>query len=206
MFITLEGMEGSGKSTLQKLLMERLTRQGRYARSTRQPGGCELGRALRKVLLNPSTNICAEAELFLFLADRAQHVKEVIRPALEAGEIVICDRYADSTIVYQGYGRGLDPQVVYTLNHAAVKGLWPDKTLILDLPPTLGLSRAIRRNTERDYPDSEGRFEAETLAFHTRVREGFLDWAAKHPERCIVLDATLPAEELVRVAMRELEA
>ena len=125
---------------------------------------------------------------------------EVIRPALNAGHVVLCDRFADSTLVYQGHGRGFDTALLTTLNDVAVSGLWPDTTLILDLPPAEGLRRALRRNTAQGPSLDEGRFEAETLAFHTRIREGFLELARQHPQRCVVLDATRSPEQLLDMA------
>ena len=200
MFITLEGMEGAGKSTLASGLAARFQKRGREVVLTREPGGCSLGRTLRTVLLDVGTKIASETELFLFLADRAQHVAEVIRPALERGCVVISDRYADSTIVYQGYGRGMDRSELCHLNHIAMHGLWPDKTFVLDLDPEVGLRRALQRNESLGAAASEGRFESEQLAFHVRVREGFLDWAHQNSRRCIVLDAAQPAEQLLDAA------
>ena len=135
MFITLEGIEGSGKTTLIENLADVFRTLNHEVLVTREPGGCALGRELRQMLLNPETEICPEAELFLFLADRAQHVAEVIRPALKRGEVVLCDRYADSTVVYQGYGRGLDIEKLRSLNDVAIGGLWPVRTFVLDMDP-----------------------------------------------------------------------
>ena len=142
MFITLEGIEGSGKTTLIENLADVFRTLNHEVLVTREPGGCALGRELRQMLLNPETEICPEAELFLFLADRAQHVAEVIRPALKRGEVVLCDRYADSTVVYQGYGRGLDIEKLRSLNDVAIGGLWPDRTFVLDMDPADALKRA----------------------------------------------------------------
>ena len=177
MFITLEGIEGSGKTTLIENLADVFRTLNHEVLVTREPGGCALGRELRQMLLNPETEICPEAELFLFLADRAQHVAEVIRPALKRGEVVLCDRYADSTVVYQGYGRGLDIEKLRSLNDVAIGGLWPDRTFVLDMDPADALKRARRRNAELGLSEKEGRFEAEQMPFHTRIREGFKLWA-----------------------------
>ncbi len=147
-----------------------------------------------------------EAELFLYLADRAQHVGQVIRPALAEGVTVLSDRYADSTVVYQGYGRGLDPERLRELNDMAVGGLWPDLTLVFDLPPEEGLRRAMARNLQEGTSVSEGRFEAEHLAFHDRVREGYLTWAALHPARFRVVDATRTPDEVFEDVMRAVRA
>ena len=196
MFLTVEGVEGSGKSTLLTALAERLKAEGKAVLSTREPGGCPLGERIRPLLLHADWTPDPNAELFLFLADRAQHVAEVIRPALAAGTQVLCDRYADSTIAYQGYGRGMDVEWLHKLNDFATGGLWPDLTLVLDLPAQTGLLRATRRNASLGTSQAEGRFEAESLAFHERIRQGFLDRARRYPERFCVLDATLPPRVL----------
>ncbi len=203
MFITFEGMEGSGKSTALNRVQQALLDEGRGVLLTREPGGSRLGRTLRSILLDLSNDdIVPEAELFLYLADRAQHVGQVIRPALAEGVVVLSDRYADSTVVYQGYGRGLDPERLRELNDMAVGGLWPDLTLVFDLPPEEGLRRAMTRNLREGTSVSEGRFEAEHLAFHARVREGYLTWAALHPARFRVVDATRTPDEVFEDVMR----
>lgn len=204
MFLTLEGMEGSGKSTLRDLLAERIRSQGHKLLLTFEPGGSPLGAEIRKMLLSTESKICSEAELFLFLADRAQHVQSRIAPALTAGTWVLCDRYADSTIVYQGYGRGLDPENVYALNEKAIQGLWPQYTLLLDVPTETGLLRARNRNADKGLAIREGRFEAEALAFHERIREGFLSWAKCHAERFIVLDGTKTPDVILQDAVKAL--
>lgn len=203
MFITFEGMEGSGKSTALNRVQQALLDEGHGVLLTREPGGSRLGRTLRSILLDLSNDdIVPEAELFLYLADRAQHVGQVIRPALAEGVVVLSDRYADSTVVYQGYGRGLDPERLRELNDMAVGGLWPDLTLVFDLPPEEGLRRAMTRNLREGTSVSEGRFEAEHLAFHARVREGYLTWAALHPARFRVVDATRTPDEVFEDVMR----
>ena len=180
MFISFEGIEGSGKSTAQRLLAEHLQGLGYDPLLPREPGGCALGRSLRPILLDARTRgLSSRAELYLFLADRAQHVAEVIRPALEAGQTVLCDRYADSTLAYQGYGRGLDPEHLRRINDMATGGLMPDLTLLLDLPVHCGLERAGLRNREEGTVLSEGRFDAESLEFHERVRQGYRSLAAE---------------------------
>ena len=188
MFITFEGIEGSGKGTAIERTQAWLEQAGHPVLLTREPGGSPLGRELRAYLLDARQDIVPEAELFLYLADRAQHVRQIVRPALESGSLVISDRYADSTIVYQGYGRGLDVDTLYTLNQMAVGSLWPDLTILLDVDPEIGLERARRRNTELGLEVTEGRFEAENLAFHTRIRKGYLAWAGKHPQRFAIID------------------
>jgi len=199
MFITFEGVEGSGKSTQIGLLRQALERAGRTVVVTRQPGGCELGKTLRAILLSPATkNLDYRAELFLYLADRAQHVAEIIRPAQNAGHVVLCDRFADSTVAYQGYGRGLDVALLTQLNDVAVAGAWPQLTLLLDLDPEQGLRRALARNLQADACAAEGRFEAEHLDFHCRVREGYLALAALHPHRFVAIDAAQEPRAVAR--------
>ena len=196
MFITLEGIEGSGKGTVLDRLCEDFSARGRAFLRTREPGGSDLGKTLRALLLDARQTIAPEAELFLYLADRAQHVRQVIRPALDRGLTVISDRYADSTIVYQGYGRGLDVEELYRLNETAVGGLWPDLTILLDVDPAVGLARARARNSEQGLDISEGRFEAEEMAFHQRIRQGYLAWAKRHAGRFRIVDASLPPDEV----------
>jgi dTMP kinase len=197
MFISLEGMEGSGKSTVLKRLHAWLESEGYEVLLTREPGGSELGKTLRALLLDvANTDITSEAELFMYLADRAQHVSQVIKPALEAGKVVLCDRYADSTVVYQGYGRGLDPSLLHSFNEVATQGLWPNITLLLDVHPEIGLRRALSRNIEKGLSRAEGRFEAEAMEFHSRVREGYLTWAALNNKRFAVIDASVSPDEV----------
>jgi len=189
-FITFEGVEGSGKSTQIALTKNWLIQRGQAATITREPGGCALGRTLRAILLDArNTQLDATAELFLYLADRAQHVAEVVRPALERGEIVLCDRYHDSTVAYQGFGRGLDVSRLMELGAIASGGLVPDVTVLLDLPVELGLARARSRNDAVGASVAEGRFEALDMAFHQRVRDGFLTLAANEPARFAIIDA-----------------
>ncbi len=206
MFITLEGMEGCGKSTQCALLVEHFTRLGFDVLQTLEPGGSVLGKELRHILLDPAnSDLSPVSELFLYLADRAQHVGTVIRPALAQDRVVICDRFADSTVVYQGYGRGLEPSLLRQLNDTAVQGLWPDATVLLDLAPEQGLRRALTRNMRENKARTEGRFEAESLAFHTRVREGYLTWAALNRERFLVVDADRTPEQVFAAILRGLE-
>lgn len=175
-FFTFEGGEGSGKSTQAKMLAEFFQQQGRVVTLTREPGGEALGQKLRAILLSPETkNLSPMAELFLYMADRAQHVAEVIRPALDRGEIVICDRYMDSTVAYQGGGRGHNMETLDILNDMSTAGLYPNMTFLLDVPVEVGLARACARNGKDG--DKEGRFEAEAVAFHERVWETYRDIA-----------------------------
>lgn len=206
MFITFEGIEGSGKSTQAKRVLALLQKQGQKVLLSREPGGTAIGRELRSLLLNSENNhLCARGELFLYLADRAQHVEEIIKPALEAGIVVLVDRFTDSTLVYQGFGRGLDLDLVQGLNDLAVNGVRPDLTFVIDVPPEIGLHRARSRNGESGTAQAEGRFEAESLDFHTRIREGYLELAARDKERIMVLDGTVPENEVfaaIRQALR----
>lgn len=206
MFITFEGIEGSGKSTALQGLVAWMRERGLGVTVTREPGGSRLGKSLRAILLDlANTDITSEAELFLYLADRAQHVAQVIRPALDEGVSVISDRYADSTVVYQGFGRELDPHLLHRLNDVAVAGLWPDVTILLDLEPELGLNRALARNIREGKHTAEGRFEAESLAFHTRVREGYLTWAALNAKRYRIVDASQEPAAVVRDVIAAVE-
>lgn len=206
MFISFEGIEGSGKSTVLRLLDQHLQTGGYSVCVTREPGGCSLGRGLRALLLDARTQgLRNRAELFLFLADRAQHVSEIIRPALEAGQIVLCDRYVDSTVAYQGYGRGMDPDQLTAINRLATGDLMPDVTFLLDLDPETGLGRAGRRNEAADTVISEGRFESESLRFHDRVRQGYLELAAAAPERIIIIDAACSPEDVFLQCLTEVE-
>lgn len=202
MFITFEGIEGSGKGTAIKLVAGWLKSTGHTVTLTREPGGGgSFGMELRSILLNSkNTNISATAELFLYLADRAQHVSQVVLPAIHDGHVVISDRFADSTIVYQGYGRGLPIHTLFSLNHIAVGGVWPDLTIVLDLPVEVGLERARRRNRELGMEETEGRFEAESVEFHNNIRDGYLDLADEHSERIEVVDASgTPYEVFERI-------
>ncbi len=186
LFVTFEGVEGAGKTTQIVLLREALEREGKTVCVTREPGGDALAEAVRKLVLHEE--MTARAELLLFLASRAQNVEKVIRPHLAAGAVVICDRFTDSSLAYQGYGRGLGRDAVHLLNNFATGGLFPDLTFLLDLEPEVGLGRQSDRN----------RMERETLEFHRRVREGFRCEAANDTPRFCVLDAALPVEVLHR--------
>lgn len=206
MFITVEGIEGSGKSTALTLLSQELGRRGLDVLLTREPGGCGLGRAIRPIVLDARTrSLNMRAELYLFLADRAQHVAEVIRPALEAGQIVLCDRYTDSTLAYQGYGRGLDPEKLRRINEMATGGLTPDLTLLMDLPVGIGLERAGLRNQRQGTVLSEGRFDAESVDFHERVRQGYLALAEEEPQRIARINAEQRPEDVLLQCLSAVE-
>jgi dTMP kinase len=187
LFITLEGVEGGGKSTQARLLVDALRREGHDVLSCAEPGGGRVPQAIRQLLLDPdSGEIAPRAELLLFLAARAQHVEETIEPALRAGRIVVCDRFSDSTMAYQGHAAGADLETVAELNAFATAGLVPDLTLLLDIAPVAGLERQKKWN----------RMENRGLEYHERVRQGFLEEARRHPERIQLLDATLPIEQV----------
>jgi dTMP kinase len=190
-FITFEGVEGCGKSTQARLFAQRLSAMGAPVRVLREPGGTQVGEAIRSILLDPANaGLDARAELLLYEASRAQLVAEVIEPALEAGEVVICDRFLDSTTAYQGYARGIPLDEVKRLNDAAAGGLVPDLTIVVDLDPALGLERACRDSAGAD------RLEAEEIAFHERVREGFLAVARDEPQRVVVVPGDGTLEEV----------
>lgn len=197
MFITFEGIEGTGKTTQITKAKEYLVSLGKEVLLTLEPGGSRIGRELRKHLLSmDSVDLTGETELFLYLADRSQHVSQVIRPELEKGTIVISDRFADSTVAYQAYGRGLDPKILHQFNSIAVAGCWPDLTILLDIEPEEGLRRAMLRNMKENKVRSEGRFEAEELSFHSKVREGYLTWASIYRDRIKVVDASKSPDEV----------
>lgn len=187
-FVTLEGVEGSGKTTQAAILADALRAQGHRVTVTHEPGGTRAGEAIRAIFLDPAVSLQVATELLLVLADRAQHVREKLRPAVAAGEIVVSDRYSDSTVAYQGYGRGFDLKLLGELNHLASDGMRPDLTIVLDCPAETGLARtrARVRGNERG-PD---RFEGERIEFHRRVRDGFLTIARNEPGRVTLIDST----------------
>jgi dTMP kinase len=192
-FITFEGIEGSGKSTQLQTLKQHLELGGRRVVATREPGGCPIADAVRAILLDPANQVLVpRTELLLYAAARAQHVEQVIRPALASGAMVLCDRFADATTAYQGGGRGLDAGLVAELNAIATAGLTPDLTLLLDFPVEIGLSRARQRNLQ-EAEFAEGRFELETLGFHRRVRSAYLALATGEP-RFRIIDASGTAQ------------
>ena len=190
-FITLEGVEGSGKTTQAAILADHLNRNGRRAILTHEPGGTRAGQAIRAIFLDPAVALEVSAELLLVLADRAQHVREKLTPALEAGTIVISDRYSDSTVAYQGYGRGFDMALLRNLNDLASNRLKPNLTIVLDCPVETGLARTRARMGSAVRSD---RFEGEQIEFHQRVRDGFLAIAAAEPARVTVVDAAREPE------------
>lgn len=197
--ITIEGIEGSGKTTQCRRLADWLRSRGYRVTETKEPDGTALGEAVRGFFEKEKTAPTPMAEAFLFLAARQQHVTEVIRPALERGEVVISDRYADATLAYQGYGRGVDRRLIRELNAVATGGIQPDLTLLFDLPAEVGIQRLAGRALDA--------FERMELAFHQRVRHGYLELAREAPERMRTFRADQPVEALhaeVRAAVDEL--
>ena len=192
MFVSFEGPEGSGKSTALAAVGERLVAAGYEVVKTREPGAGALGAQIRRILLE-GDDVPAEAELFLFLADRANNVRTVIGPALARGAVVLCDRYADSTLVYQGWARRLDRGFLRTANRFATGGLIPDLTLLFDVPPNVGLARIATKD----------RLDSEPIEFHERVRAGFLELAREEPQRWVVIDALQPADTVIYEAVSQ---
>ena len=197
-FITFEGGDGTGKTTQIQIVERYLRDLNRAYVLTREPGGTTLGKMLRKLLLEAGDQeIASSAELFLYLADRAQHVQEIIGPALAAGKIVLCDRFIDSTVAYQGYGRGIDLAWLRRLNDDATQGLRPDLSFLFDCPVNVGLARAARRGTRSSRLEKD-RFEREQIEFHEKVRRGFLELAHADTKRFRIIDAALPMAEVAR--------
>ncbi len=189
-FITLEGPDGCGKTTQSKLLVQFLRARGLDVVHTREPGGTPFAEALRNLLLDPNHKVSPVTELMLFETIRAHHVEDLVQPALKQGKIVVCDRFTDSTVAYQGYGRGLDLKEVKNLNRVATAGLSPNWTIILDLPPEVGLRRIQEKKSGR----ATDRMEREEIAFHKKVRAGFLKIARQEPRRCSVVSAAQDVE------------
>ena len=219
MFVTFEGGEGSGKSTQVALLKQRLEAEGRRVIQLREPGGTTLGEDLRQLLLS-STSMAPKTELLLFLAARSELVNKVIKPALEAGIDVVCDRFIDSTAVYQGYGRGLDLELIATLNDAAIDGCRPDLTVLLDIDPEMGLARTSDRSGgdaieghwqkgldfQQAEPKTARRVGGRDMTFHRKVRRGYQALVKQEPERWLVLDATQPPDPLADQVWQEVAA
>lgn len=199
LFITLEGGDGAGKSTQAALLEEWLVGRGRAVVRTREPGGTDAGVEIREIVLHHRGDIAPRAEALLYAADRAHHVATVVLPALERGDIVLQDRYIDSSVAYQGAGRVLDADEVRKLSEWATHGLRPDLTILLDLDPRLARSRLDSSRTRFD------RLEAEREEFHRRVRDAFLALAAEEPDRFVVVDASLPVEQIAAEIIAELQ-
>lgn len=205
-FITLEGIEGCGKTTQLQRLARRLEVKGHKITVTREPGGCPIADQIRNILLDADNRaIVPMTELLLYAAARAQHVREVIAPVLGEGGIVLCDRFTDATIAYQGYGRKLDLDVINRLNELATAGIRPDMTILLDCEAETGLNRAISRINSTKGAREE-RFELESLQFHNRVRDGYLELARQEPERFVLINAEAgisETEEAIAAAVLE---
>lgn len=200
LFITFEGIEGCGKTTQLNLAADALRAKGYDVLETAEPGGTVLGQRIREILLGQgSFNICPEAELLLFMADRAQHVKEVIMPAVTAGKVVLCDRFLDATIAYQGYGRGLKVEAIREIYERVGGGVKPDLTILFDLMVDAGFERLLKRNGEID------RLEKEDRDFHQRVRYGYLTLAEQEPTRIFLINASLDVKQVHESVMVRLE-
>lgn len=205
MFITFEGIEGCGKSTQAKRLVNRLRELAVPLVFTLEPGGTTVGQKIRLILLDSrNQHLSPLAELLLYAADRAQHVEEVIKPALEQEKWVLCDRFFDATTVYQGYARGLDMKLIVTLNEKASPGIRPDITFLIDCAVEVGLERALKRN-KIQFQEGQDRFEREKKDFHKAVREGYLTMAMEDPERFVVVDGTLKEDELEEIIFKHVE-
>ncbi len=195
LFITFEGADGCGKTTQMKLLAEYLQKQGHDIVLTREPGGKGLGEKVREILLNYDGEVSDRCESFLFLADRAQNIDIIVNPAVEAGKIVLCDRHTDSTVAYQGYGRGLDLDRINLLNNIAVNGRKPDLTFVFDIDTETSMKRVGK---EKDRMENAG------IEFHNRVREGYLKIAQQEPERIKVIDASKSIEEIHKEVLNKI--
>ena len=199
MFITFEGIEGSGKTSQIQSVQTRLKQRGYHVVATREPGSSDIGSQIRSILLNSrNKGLDPMAELLLYMADRAQHLNKTVKPALSAGKIILCDRYYDATLAYQGYARGLDINLISQLHRLAFDDLKPDMTILLDLDAETGLARAWRQIDTGQRTGTETRFEEEALAFHSRVRSGYLSLAAAEPRRFKIVDASASEEQVAR--------
>jgi len=207
MFITLEGIEGSGKTTQMQQLSAYFEMRGHSCVLTREPGGTSLGEKIRAILLDPaSIELVPTAELLLYMADRAQHINSLIKPGLAEGKVVLCDRYFDATIVYQGFARGLDTGLICELHRLLFEDLKPDITFLLDLAPRIGLARAWKQLDNGTRVGTESRFEEETISFHEKVRAGYVELARCEPERIRVVDGSRDekkVQEDIRAALAE---
>jgi len=205
LFITFEGIEGCGKSTQAKRLVNRLRELAVPLVFTLEPGGTSVGQKIRLILLDSrNQHLSPLTELLLYAADRAQHVEEVIKPALEQEKWVLCDRFFDATTVYQGYARGLDMKLIVTLNEKASPGIRPDITFLIDCAVEIGLERALKRN-KIQFQEGQDRFEREKKNFHEAVREGYLTMAMEDRERFVVVDGTLKEDELEEIIFKHVE-
>ncbi len=207
MFITLEGIEGAGKSSQVQNIVSFFNARGYECLATREPGGTTIGQQIRGILLDPANHdLDAGAELLLYVADRIQHIKTVIEPHLGERRVVLCDRFFDATLVYQGYARVLDKGMIRDLHRLVCNDLTPDLTLLFDLEPKVGLTRAWHQIDNGGRPNLESRFELETLAFHQKVRDGYLDLARCDPRRFRIIDAAQGQNAVSEDIKRVLEA
>jgi dTMP kinase len=205
LFITFEGIEGCGKTTQVKRFAKNLKGLGISLITTFEPGGTRIGKDIRRLLLDSrNKNLSPLTELILYAADRAQHVEELIKPALDEGKWVICDRFFDATVVYQGIARGQDMELIRALNKQATQGIQPAITFLLDCPVDMGLQRALERN-EAQSQKGQDRFEREAIEFHRAVREGYLELARKNQNRFVIVDATLPKDEVEKKIFQHME-
>jgi len=201
LFVTFEGVEGCGKTTQVKRLARRLRGLGVAVIVTLEPGGTSIGKNIRRVLLDSKNKALTPlAELMLYAADRAQHVEEIIQPALKSGKWVICDRFSDATVVYQGAARGQDRNLIRLLNKVVTQGIRPHLTFLLDCPVEVGLRRALGRNMK-----GQDRFEKEAVSFHLKVRKGYLDLARKNKKRFVILDAAASRKEIEAEIIRHVD-
>lgn len=197
MFITLEGVEGSGKSTQLAAAAAFIASRGHACVTTREPGGTAVGARIRTILLDPAIqDLDPGAELLLYVADRVQHLRTLIQPHLAAGRVVVCDRFFDATLVYQGYARGLPREMILSLHRLVCDDIQPDATLLFDLDPCVGLQRAWRRIHTQETVANESRFELEKIDFHRRVRAGYLTLAHQAPHRFHIIDAGRSREQV----------
>jgi len=197
MFISFEGIEGSGKTTQIQRVCDHLRQKGHDVIVTREPGGSNIGRQIRSILLDSKNKgLNPLSELLLYMADRAQHLDEIVKPGLSSGKVVLCDRYYDATVAYQGYARGLDIDLITQLHGLAFADYKPELTFLLDLPPETGLGRAWRQIENGQRTGTETRFEEEALSFHGRVRDGYLALARREHRRFKIIDASGPQERV----------
>ena len=203
--ITFEGIEGSGKSTQIKLVAEYLIEKKIEFVVTQEPSGTDIGRKIGGILFNRDHDrMCAETEMFLFCAARAQHVRDLIIPALKQNKVVLCDRFSDATFAYQGFGRGLDHDAIKLINDYSSMLLKPDLTLLFDMPVEIGLKRATARNNRLEEPSSVDRFERENMDFHRRIREGYLNILKMEPKRFRLIDATGDVDTIQKEVRRHI--
>jgi dTMP kinase len=206
LFITFEGGEGSGKTTHSLLLKKYLKKKGYEVLLTREPGGPVLSEAVRDILLNPNLNIVPLSELFLFEAARVQHVKKIVFPALKAGKVVICDRFIDATVAYQGYGRKLDLQLINRLNSIASFGLTPILTICLNVSTSEDFLKKVKKINKRVCGKSGDRIERESLQFHERIRKGYLSQAEKYSERIKIVKTQETVEKTEALIRKIIDA